>query len=114
MHAADERIPRRLPCGDAAISVEFDTVIDPALNARVLALDAALLAQPSAGLRETVPTYCSLFDPLACDIPALKRTLLELPHAPSPGPRRRGAGMCRSFMAANSAWTWTIWPSAMA
>ena len=66
--------PRILPCGDAAISVEFGDVIDPALNARVLALDAALASFPFPGILETVPTYRSLliqFDPLATDVPGL-------------------------------------------
>lgn len=76
---------RLLPCGDTAMSVEFGAVIDPELNARVLALDAALAAEPPAGLRETVPTYRSLllhFDPLAADLPALKRHVLALCERP--------------------------------
>jgi KipI family sensor histidine kinase inhibitor len=66
--------PRILACGDAAISVEFGDVIDPALNARVLALDAALAADPVAGVIETVPTYRSLlvhFHPLETDVALL-------------------------------------------
>ena len=51
--------PRILPCGDAALAVEFGNEIDPRLNARVLELDARL--QGSAdGIVETVPTYRSL------------------------------------------------------
>ncbi|PZU87783.1 MAG: allophanate hydrolase [Chelatococcus sp.] len=76
---------RLLPCGDTAMSVEFGSAIDPELNARVLALDAALAAEPPAGLRETVPTYRSLllhFDPLATDLPALKRQVLTLCDRP--------------------------------
>jgi KipI family sensor histidine kinase inhibitor len=66
--------PRILACGDAAISVEFGDGIDPALNARVLALDSALASDPVAGVVETVPTYRSLlvhFDPLETDVPML-------------------------------------------
>ena len=51
---------RFLPCGDAAVTVEFGTAIDPALSARVLALDAILDAEKPVGLIETVPTYRSL------------------------------------------------------
>lgn len=62
--------PRILPCGDAAVSVEFGDAIDPGLNARVLALDEALRRAAPKGVVETVPTYRSLlvhFDPLATD-----------------------------------------------
>ena len=60
--------PRFLACGDSAVTIEFGDGIDPAVNARVLALDAALTAAAIPGLVETVPTYRSLmvqFDPLA-------------------------------------------------
>lgn len=53
--------PRFLDCGEAALSVEFGDSVDPAINARVLALDEALRAAPPPGLRETAPTYRSLF-----------------------------------------------------
>jgi KipI family sensor histidine kinase inhibitor len=68
--------PRFLPCGDAAVTIEFGTAIDPAISARVLALDAALNADPAPGLIETVPTYRSVmvqFDPLVLDYAALQR-----------------------------------------
>jgi len=63
-------LPRLLPCGDAAVSIEFGTGIDPEVSARVLALDAALNARNVPGLIETLPTYRSLmvhFDPLVLD-----------------------------------------------
>lgn len=59
--------PRFLPHGDAALVVEFGDRIDPALNARVMALAAALRARPIAGIVELVPTFRSLalhYDPL--------------------------------------------------
>lgn len=62
--------PRLLPAGDAALTVEFGDRVDPALNAQVLALDAALQADPFDGLVETMPTFRSLlvrFAPLAVD-----------------------------------------------
>ena len=71
--------PRILPCGDAALAVEFGDSIDPAINARVLALDAALGERP--WLVETVPTYRSLlihYDPTAIDFAELSRDLLQL------------------------------------
>lgn len=66
--------PRFLPAGDTALVVEFGDAVDPAINARVLALDARLAASPPPGLLETVPTYRSLmvyYDPLILDPAAL-------------------------------------------
>jgi inhibitor of KinA len=59
--------PRFLDAGEAALVVEFGDTVDPAVNDRVLALDAALRADSPAGTREFVPTYRSLmihYDPL--------------------------------------------------
>ncbi len=61
------RYPRILPAGEAAFTVELGDEVSEALNRRVHALDAALRAQPFAGLQETVPSYRSLlvfYDPL--------------------------------------------------
>jgi KipI family sensor histidine kinase inhibitor len=71
--------PRILPCGDAALSVEFGNEIDPRLNARVLELDARLQGSP-AGIVETVPTYRSLlvhYDPTVTDFESLKAAVLD-------------------------------------
>lgn len=59
--------PLFLDAGEAALVVEFGRTVDPAISDRVLALDAALAADPPEGLRELVPTYRSLmihYDPL--------------------------------------------------
>src|SRR5262245_26859131 len=40
---------RILPCGDAAVTVEFGDIVDPDLNTRVMSLDAALAATPLPG-----------------------------------------------------------------
>lgn len=55
---------RILPCGDAALTVEFGDTIDPDLSARVLELDRT--AASIEGIVETIPTYRSLlvsYDP---------------------------------------------------
>jgi inhibitor of KinA len=62
--------PRFLDAGETALVVQFGETVDPAINDRVLALDAALRADPPAGTREFVPTYRSLmihYDPLQID-----------------------------------------------
>lgn len=54
------------PFGDSAILIQLGDEIDPALNARVHALDA-LLQKAIPGILETVPAYCTLlvhYDPL--------------------------------------------------
>jgi KipI family sensor histidine kinase inhibitor len=58
--------PRLLLAGDTALTVEFGDAIDPAINARVLALDRALEGAALPGMVERVPTYRSLqihYDP---------------------------------------------------
>lgn len=59
--------PRFLPVGEAALSVEFGNVIDPAVHRRVIALDLAIAASEIPGVQETMPTYRSL---LVCYDPA--------------------------------------------
>lgn len=82
--------PRILPCGDAALTVEFGSEIDPRLNARVLALNVHAATLP--GVIETVPTYRSLlvhYDPVATDFEALASQLVnlsaDLPDEPAEG-----------------------------
>ena len=86
--------PRFLPCGDAAVTIEFGTAIDPGISARVLALDAALNAEKMPGLIETVPTYRSVtvhFDPVILDYEDLERRVCALAGTldarPRPGRR---------------------------
>ena len=83
--------PRVLPCGDAALTVEFGSTIDPALNGRVLALDARV-GRGVPGVVETVPTYRSLlvhYDPAATDFDTLGAALValcdDLAEAPAEG-----------------------------
>jgi allophanate hydrolase subunit 1 len=56
--------------GDACLSVAFDERIDPAINARCIALAAALERQRPAGVRDIVPGFHTVavhFDPLQAD-----------------------------------------------
>ena len=83
---------RILDAGDAALTIEFGSVIDPALLAAVNALDAALLRlQHEGGLPgviETMPTFRSLtvfFDPLLTDRAALLAELQPLIAAAEQG-----------------------------
>jgi KipI family sensor histidine kinase inhibitor len=72
--------PRIVPCGDNALAVELSDQIDEATNARIVALAAALNANPIAGIVETVPTYRSLlvvYDPTLIRARALAPLLLE-------------------------------------
>jgi KipI family sensor histidine kinase inhibitor len=60
--------------GDSAWLVELGTTIDPVVNARAIAMAAALRAGTVPGVRDIVPTYCSVavyFDPLTTDLARL-------------------------------------------
>jgi 5-oxoprolinase (ATP-hydrolysing) subunit B len=63
-----------MPCGDAALTVEFGVEISPEISDRVLALDRDLAKLAHPAIRETVPTYRSLlvyYDPLQLTFAAL-------------------------------------------
>ncbi|MBL8670426.1 MAG: carboxyltransferase domain-containing protein, partial [Alphaproteobacteria bacterium] len=85
--------PRFLAAGDRALVVEFGDVIDEALNAAVMALDARLQALALPGLQEVVPTYRSVmihYDPLVLPAARLQAIAAELAAQPAPvePPRR--------------------------
>lgn len=92
------RAVRLLPLGEAAWTVEFGDVIDPAINARVIGLadrvDALRAAGDLLGVIEIVPTFRSLtvfFDPVKVDGMVLAAILRELAGA---GAARRARGRC--------------------
>jgi inhibitor of KinA len=61
---------RIVPAGDSALVVEYDARIDAAVNARAIALAAAVQGTNLRGIRDVVPTYRSVtvyFDPLRTD-----------------------------------------------
>jgi len=92
--------PRFRDQGETALSVEFGDTVDPAIHARVLALDVALQKEPPAGVRETTPTYRSLlvrYEPLEIDRAALVESITaRIGHnaPPTPGARRRWTLPC--------------------
>jgi len=82
--------------GDGGVAVEFEERVDPAVLARVVALDRAVAAAGIPGVTETVPAYRTLlvlFDPLVADPDETARRLSDiargLPDAPAlPAGRR--------------------------
>jgi KipI family sensor histidine kinase inhibitor len=60
--------------GDSALLLELEPIIDPQVNARAVAIAAALRRAGVPGVRDIVPTFRSVgvfFDPLRADIAAL-------------------------------------------
>lgn len=58
---------RIVAAGDSTLVVEFEDRIDPSINARAVSLANELESSRLAGVRDIVPTYCSVavyFDPL--------------------------------------------------
>jgi KipI family sensor histidine kinase inhibitor len=85
--AATLTLPRLLPSGDSAITVEFSRNIDDAANQRVLALDRVIACEKIAGVTESVPTYRSLlvhYDPLQIGFDTLSEKLVSLARLPIP------------------------------
>jgi KipI family sensor histidine kinase inhibitor len=84
---------RLLPAGEAALVVELGDTIDPAINACVHRLDAAIAAAHLAGVVETIPTYRSIlvsFDPAATSADALGDAIRALAGAADTGPAAAG------------------------
>lgn len=84
---------RIVSAGDAALTVEFEERIDPAINAQAIAVARAIHAAAIGGVRDVVPTYRTVtvfFDPLRTDCDALQASLeREAAHpAPAVAPRR--------------------------
>jgi inhibitor of KinA len=81
-------IPTRVVLGDSCVALQFDAVIDPAVNARCITLAAALEQCALRGVRDVVPTYNAVtihFDPLTTDHRALEAAIDRLaPMTPAP------------------------------
>ena len=77
---------RVVPAGDSALPIEFEERIDPAVNARAIALADAVQAAGLAGVRDVVPTFRSVavfFDPVHTDGAALLACIDRHAQAPS-------------------------------
>jgi KipI family sensor histidine kinase inhibitor len=73
-------VPKFLPAGDRAITIELGDAVDEKTNALVVALDSALAALNIPGIVEMVPTYRSLlvmFDPAVISRQALRERVLS-------------------------------------
>jgi len=69
---------RIVPAGDSVLIVELEERIDPAINARTIAIAEAVQGRRLAGVLDVVPTYRSIavyFDPLRTDYDALQALL---------------------------------------
>ena len=54
------------PYGDRAVLINFEQIIDPKINAKVIAIHQKIKASDLAGITFSIPAYCSLtigFDP---------------------------------------------------
>ena len=75
-------IPRIREAGDSAIVVELGEGIDPAVNARAVALAGRLRADAIDGVRDVIATFRSVavfFDPQRVDLDALKARVVATP-----------------------------------
>ena len=75
--------------GDSAFVVELGAAIDPALNARVIAIAARLREARIAGVRDVISSYASVtvcFDPLRIDIGELTGAMRRHVAAEAPEP----------------------------
>ena len=71
--------------GDSALLLELDPVIDPEVNARAVAIAAALRRHQFSGVRDVVSTFRSVavfFDPLRADVAALADAISRASSAP--------------------------------
>jgi len=76
--------PRIREAGDSALLLELDDVIDARVNARAIAVAAAIGREAIAGVRDVVPTYRSVavhFDPLIADVDAVRGAMERMSAA---------------------------------
>ncbi|MGD9903865.1 MAG: 5-oxoprolinase subunit PxpB [Vicinamibacterales bacterium] len=76
--------PHLRASGDGLVLVEFEPVLDPAVNRRAVAVAHAIAAAGLAGVRDVVPAYACVgihVDPLRLDAGALERAVADACHA---------------------------------
>jgi antagonist of KipI len=85
--------PRICEAGDSALLVELDETIGTAVNARAIAIAAALRRDALSGVRDVVSTYRSVavhFDPLRVDVDTVRVAIdRAAASAPADVPGRR-------------------------
>jgi inhibitor of KinA len=77
---------RIVPAGDSVLIVELEERIDPAVNARAIAIAERLQSAAVPGVRDVVPTYRAVavyFDPLRTSYDALRARLEHEAEAPT-------------------------------
>lgn len=77
------------PVGDTAVLLEFGSAIDPVVFDAIVALEAALIADPPPGLVETVAAYVTLllvFNPLVTDADAIAAAAMRAQSGVAPRP----------------------------
>ena len=87
---------RILSAVDAALVVEFDEVIDPVVNARVVALAGRPRERAAAGVIDVVATFRAVtlyIDPLVADVDALSALVQELAALPDDAPGQAEAAI---------------------
>jgi KipI family sensor histidine kinase inhibitor len=78
-------VSRIREAGDSALLFELDEVIDPRVNARAIAIAAAIRSKHMAGVRDVVSTYRSIavfFDPLQLNPDVIRERLARVSDAP--------------------------------
>jgi len=84
---------RIVAAGDAALVIEFEERIDPAIAARGAALADALDAAHISGVRDVVPTFRSVavyFDPMKTDATALVQVIENIVRKTAASPSIKG------------------------
>jgi antagonist of KipI len=77
--------PRIREAGDSALLLEWEEVIDPRVNARAIAVAAAMRSASLPGVRDVLSTFRSVaifFDPLKAEPDAFRNALARVSEAP--------------------------------
>lgn len=70
-----------LPCGDSAVTVQFSEKMSESVNRQIRFLAAKLESGKVKGVRECVPTFCSVtvyFDPLRTSLAKLQKSITKI------------------------------------